>query len=228
MDKFKTGITILSALFLILSCGSTKQVVKNPSFKFAGTTLTKKIKEAGPIAIPEDLTTTFKTQDQQVVAYAKFDNGSHKIRWDWHKPDGGLYCSSGNTTLKIAKQKYTKEAASWHTISINGDKASELPGQWSVKVFFDDELLETKDFTIKPFVDMTLLPGDISQKPFPMDWGLIIGIERYAQLPDVKYAKKDALIMKEYFIKILGVPEENIIFLIDDDATKSRIERFII
>ena len=61
-------------------------------------------------------------------------------------------------------------------------------------------------------------------KPFPKDWGLIIGIENYDSLPNVKFTRKDALIIKDYFVRLLSEPEENIISLIDSDATKARIE----
>jgi uncharacterized caspase-like protein len=56
---------------------------------------------------------------------------------------------------------------------------------------------------------------------------LIIGIEDYAHLPKVNFARKDALIVRDYFIRILGVPEENIIMLIDSDATRARIEGYL-
>ena len=54
-----------------------------------------------------------------------------------------------------------------------------------------------------------------------------IGIEDYLRLPNVEYARKDALIVKDYFIKVLGVPEENVMTLIDNDATKGRIEGYL-
>lgn len=59
---------------------------------------------------------------------------------------------------------------------------------------------------------------------FQKDCGLIIGIQNYDSLPNVKSTRKDALIIKDYFVRILGVPEENIISLIDSEATKARIE----
>ena len=61
-------------------------------------------------------------------------------------------------------------------------------------------------------------------KPFPKDWGLIVGMENYNSLPNVKFTRKDALIIKDYFVRLLGEPEENIISLIDSEATKARIE----
>jgi hypothetical protein len=64
----------------------------------------------------------------------------------------------------------------------------------------------------------------VFSKPFPKDWGPIIGIENYNSLPNVKFTRKDALIIKDYFVRLLGEPEENIISLIDSEATKARIE----
>jgi len=49
-------------------------------------------------------------------------------------------------------------------------------------------------------------------------------MENYDSLPNVKFTRKDALIIKDYFVRILGVPVENIISLIDSEATKARIE----
>jgi uncharacterized caspase-like protein len=72
-----------------------------------------------------------------------------------------------------------------------------------------------------------MLPKGVSSKPHPKDWGLIIGVENYNRLPKVEYARKDALIVRDYFIRVLGVPEENIISLIDTDATKARIEGYL-
>jgi uncharacterized caspase-like protein len=89
----------------------------------------------------------------------------------------------------------------------------------------DDKLLSTMKFILKTS-SLESFSGAV-QKPFPKDWALVIGIEEYGSLPPVNYAKRDALVVKEYFNKILGVPEENIITMIDKDATKSRMEGFI-
>jgi hypothetical protein len=56
-------------------------------------------------------------------------------------------------------------------------------------------------------------------------YALIIGNEDYrSHQPDlssevnVKFARRDALVFKEYALKVLGVPEQNIIFKLDADA----------
>ncbi len=116
----------------------------------------------------------------------------------------------------------------WHALALNGDKSSNTPGNWRIRVFLNNELVDTKSFTLKTLADKLQLPKGIAQKPYPKDWGLIIGFEDYAHLPKVEYARRDALIVKEYFIRVLGVPEENVITMIDNDATKSRIEGYLL
>jgi len=55
----------------------------------------------------------------------------------------------------------------------------------------------------------------------------MIGIENYDSQPNVKFTRKDVLIIKEYFVRILGVPAENIISLIDSEAITARIEGYL-
>lgn len=53
---------------------------------------------------------------------------------------------------------------------------------------------------------------------------VIIGIERYNnRIPNVPFAHRDASMVREYAIKLLGVPEENVIFLANEQATKAQI-----
>ena len=54
--------------------------------------------------------------------------------------------------------------------------------------------------------------------------GPIVGIENYNRLPNVQSTRKDALIIKDYFVRVWGKTEANIISLIDSGATKARIE----
>lgn len=53
---------------------------------------------------------------------------------------------------------------------------------------------------------------------------LVVGIERYnKRLPGVSFARRDAEAMKRYCSEALGVPEENVLTLIDEDATRSAL-----
>ena len=228
MNTLKATLALLILPLLVFACSSTKYVEKKPPSKFAGVTLSKGIDSKGTIGVPLEPSTTFSTQDSEVIAHLKFENisGKHKLRWEWYDPNGDLYYSTGNFPFKTSRGKYLKEASTWHRLSIDGDKAANYPGDWELKVYFDGELLESKRFVMKAVTGVAL-PEEVSQKPYPKDWGLVIGIEDYAHLPSVEYARRDALIVKEYFIKVLGVPEENVIFLIDGNATKARIEGYL-
>jgi hypothetical protein len=57
---------------------------------------------------------------------------------------------------------------------------------------------------------------------------VIVGIERYGdRIPGVRYAERDALVFRQYAQNVLRVPEENIIYLANDKATKGAIEMAI-
>ena len=149
-------------------------------------------------------------------------HGSHTIRWDWHGTDGKVYYTSGDYQVHVSKDKFHKQFTAWHSLPIKGEKASNNPGQWQVKVYFDGELHTTKGLNIEyADIDIEKLPQ--TAQVYPNIWGLIIGIETYINLPSVDYAKKDATLVRDYFTKILGIPQENIIFLSDEKATKSAI-----
>jgi hypothetical protein len=191
--------------------------------------LARDIDESGTIGVPRGVTSEFYTQDEQVVALLSFKNlhGSHKLRWQWIDSDGKVYLDTKNFPLEVDRGKYLPEVTAWHRISLKDEPAVDRPGQWMVNIFVDDELIESKPFHVKVFDDPLMIPQGVSTKPFPNDWGLIIGIEDYSRLPKVEYARKDALIVRDYFIRVLGVPEENVISLVDRDATKARIEGFL-
>jgi hypothetical protein len=165
----------------------------------------------------------------EVTAYLKFENmhGRHNIRWDWISPDGKVYLSTDNYPVEVSEGKFKKEYTTWHSLLIKDEKAAAHIGDWQVKIYLDGELHTTKPFTIiAADIDIEKLP-QVSRTPNPSYWGLIIGIESYAKLPVVDYAKRDADLVRDYFVKILGIPDDNIIFLPDSDATKSTIEGYL-
>ncbi|MDP3542963.1 MAG: caspase family protein [Elusimicrobiota bacterium] len=56
---------------------------------------------------------------------------------------------------------------------------------------------------------------------------VVIGVERYREnLPKADFAAGDARLAAEYFRRILGVSEENLVVLTDDRATKSDFEKY--
>ena len=224
-------LPLLPVLVLLLAaCGGSKTIQKTPAFRYAGTTLSKNVSVSGILGVPTNAANQFTTKDEAVYAHLNLENlsGNHKVRWEWYGPDGKLYYATDNTRLNASKGYYTRQCTAWHKLSIKGDIAQELPGDWQLKVYFDNEMLEAKTFSIlAERVVAAAAPVATTQRIYPKDWGLIIGIEDYAHLPRVDFARKDALVVKEYFNRILGVPEHNIISLIDSDATKARISGYL-
>ena len=59
-------------------------------------------------------------------------------------------------------------------------------------------------------------------------YAVLIGIEQYRQrLPRVDFGAYDAAIMREYLTKRLGYPEENVVTLLNEQAGRSDLEKYI-
>lgn len=61
----------------------------------------------------------------------------------------------------------------------------------------------------------------------PEDFALIVGVEKYRSLPEAKFGENDASAFREYAEKRLGVPEENIIYLHGQTATKTDLTKYV-
>ncbi len=232
-NVFKKCLCLLILPLFVSACASVG-AQKQLEAEFVGVTLSKSVDTSGDLAFPLNPTDKFSIDDPEVNALVKLENLSenHTLRWDWYTPDGELYYTTGIFSVGSSPGKILPKTSAWHKLTIKGDKAEDYTtGQWQVKVFFDENLKAVESFYLREyfFEDSGLLdisditPGTIHTN----DWALIIGIEDYPHLPKVKYAKRDALAVREYFYRILGVPEENIFFLLNQDATKARIEGHI-
>lgn len=213
--------------FLFLACGAAKQTKMDPALKrqFSGLALAKDIDRSGAAFAPVEPTKRFSSADDQAVALVGFENlsGNHWLKWDWRAPDGSIYYSTGDYPIRISTGKYVRKAQAWHKISIQGDRAQDLLGDWVLEVWLDSEMLAREKFTLKPQADIDVIPIS-TREPYPNDWGVVIGIEEYENLPKVEFARRDAESMKDHLVNIFGVPEDNIVALIDSQATKAMIE----
>jgi hypothetical protein len=229
MARLFNSVIGLSVVLFLLSCASQNMVEDKPRTQFQGMLLARDIDDSGAIGVLREPTSEFNTEDKQVVSFLAFENvsGSHSLRWEWVAPTGKTYLSTKKLSLFADKGKYMPKVTAWHRISIKDEPAADIPGKWLVKAYVDDELIDSKPFHVKKFIDPLALPDNYSRRPNPKAWGLIIGIENYQRLPKVEFARKDALIVRDYFIRVLGVPEDNIIALIDADATKGRMEGYL-
>jgi hypothetical protein len=222
-------ILIFLCLCFGISCTQTREIRNKPEIKFIKLTLSKKIDDTGVTARPIDASTIYSTGDKEIVALLQMENlsGKHDVRWEWYSPDGKLYYSTGNAVAKTSDQSFIREVTIWHRLSIAGEKAADLLGKWEAHVFLDDERMDIQYFHLMEPKYVIPLPERIKPEYQYNRWGLIVGVEKYFNLPEVIYAKKDALVVKDYFTRILGVPEGNIVTMLDDEATNEKLESYI-
>ncbi len=148
-------IGILSALLVLciffLSCSSTGKIRKPPDLRPGGMILSKDIEAGTYKAVPKNPGTVFSRNDPAVFAFLKIENfwGVHTLRWDWFEPNGNLYYSTGEYPIESAEGKYLREVTLWHKLSIRGEEAGNLTGEWSVKIFLDKKILAWKNFRIE-------------------------------------------------------------------------------
>lgn len=223
----KTGIELFFICALILGCGG-KMNIKAPPVDVHKNILSKGVKDNGYFSRPYEETDIFYSYDYEVYSFLEVVNiaGDRFIRWDWIRPDGELYYSTGNKLIRTNPGYYKKYNAIWHSLYLLGDKAVEYPGQWKVNIYLDDEPLASNQFMLEDEVNIERMPYN-TKETSKKKWGLVIGLEEYSMLPKAAYAKKDALLARDYFVNILGVPQENLIQLYNNDATKTRIEGFL-
>lgn len=58
-------------------------------------------------------------------------------------------------------------------------------------------------------------------------FAVVIGIEAYRDLAAAEFTVRDAKMMKEYLVRVLGFPQENVITLLNERATRGDIEGYI-
>jgi hypothetical protein len=79
--------------------------------------------------------------------------------------------------------------------------------------------------TVKSDIDE--LPA-FKAKPNKNAYAIVIGIESYRQkLPRVDFAAGDARLMREYLSRAMGYPEENIITLLNENATNVDLAKYL-
>jgi len=147
-------------IFFLSACSSNQNVKKAPEFKFVEATITKEIRKTGDLVEPGAPTRTLTTDDESVAAHVKFTNisGRHNVQWKWYDPNGELYYTSKAYRFKTEKDKFVESATAFHKISIKGDDAQNRLGDWTVKILYDNAIIATKTFEIKPAKQMTSIP----------------------------------------------------------------------
>jgi hypothetical protein len=163
MNKAKAGCFPFIFLLFLFSCASTQEIKRQPDFKVAGITLSRAVEDGTSAAAPKDPATIFSPKDPEVLAFLKIKNlwGAHILKWNWIDPEGRLYYSTGDYTIQCAEGKYLKEVTTWHKLSIRGDKAERLLGNWTLNIYLDKDLVAVRNFRI----DGNVEPSEIPHNP---------------------------------------------------------------
>ena len=119
---------------------------------------------------------------------------------------------------------------------------SELYGKWGTKDIpivlpFDSPNIAIKTLTVKGSkqsadsmvvsdfsIDIEQNIPETSQKNSDA-LAIIFGIEQYKNVSSATFAKRDAAIVKEYFNKTLGIPENRIYYKTDSDVGKAEFDK---
>ena len=161
MNKLKVASIFLFLSLFVFACSSTGVVRKPPAFRVAEITLGKGIDDTGSHYILLNPTTTFSTQDPEIISHVKFENlsGKHEFKWEWYDANGNLYFSTRNYPLEASRGKYIEEGTAWHKISVRGEKAQNYPGEWKVNIYLDDALIASKIFELKQISAKIIIKG---------------------------------------------------------------------
>lgn len=61
----------------------------------------------------------------------------------------------------------------------------------------------------------------------PDDYALVVGIDGYRSVPHAAYGEGDAVVFARYARQVLGVPEENVILLTGEKATRTDLAKYL-
>jgi len=225
MNNMKAASALLFLSFFLCSCGSTKEI-KTPPFTYGDPVLSKGIEQRSTEGIPLIPATTFFTTDQEVIASLKLANvsGSHRIRWDWHDPQGTLFCSTGDYPLSVSEGSYREQVTAWHSLSVKDTEAAQRPGTWKLHLYLDNALIASKDFTLQSPKPPVRLAGTFPKRKA---YAVMVGISRYRYageggLTNLPFADDDAEAMVETLLAN-GWDDDHIKCLTNEKATQRQI-----
>lgn len=145
---FRMELWLFVLIFLMIFSGASmaQEVIKDSEYlqKIA---LCKDVLEKNPLRE----TNFFFPQDEKVVTWFRFSYDSAEnffLKWEWITPQGKLY-HLGEVEMEAGS--YTNYRT-WYWIKIKDNYASQLPGEWKVRVYINDIFLAERNFSIaEPF-----------------------------------------------------------------------------
>jgi hypothetical protein len=144
-NYFKVELWLFVLIFLLtFSVVAGAEELTAPGAKYLQKiSICKDISEKNPL----QETNYFVPQDEKVVTWLRFSYDSPEnfvLRWEWINPQGKLY-HRGEVEMEAGSYSNYR---TWYWIKIKSNYASQLPGEWKVKVYINDIFLAERDFFI--------------------------------------------------------------------------------
>ena len=132
-------------IFLVIFSGASiaQEAAKDLEY-LQKITLCKDILEKNPV----QETVFFTPQDEKVVTWLRFSYDSAEkflLKWEWITPQSKLY-HRGEVEMETGSYANYRI---WYWIKIKGNYASQLPGEWKVRVYINDIFLTERYFFIE-------------------------------------------------------------------------------
>jgi len=145
---FRMELWLFVLIFLVIFSGvSIAQEAAKDSEYLQKIALCKDVLEKNPLSE----TNFFISQDEKVVTWLRFSYNSPEkfsLNWEWITPEGKLY-HRGEVEMEAGS--YTNYRT-WYWIKIKGNYASQLLGEWKVRVYINDIFLAERNyFIVGPF-----------------------------------------------------------------------------
>ncbi|OGD16378.1 hypothetical protein A2V47_02715 [Candidatus Atribacteria bacterium RBG_19FT_COMBO_35_14] len=141
---FRMELWLFALIFLMIFSGvSMAQEAAKDSEYLQKIALCKDILDKNPL----QGVNFFFPQDEKVVTWLRFSYDSAEkflLKWEWITPQGKLY-HQGEVEMEAGS--YTNYRT-WYWIKIKGNYASQLPGEWKVRVHINDIFLTERNFFI--------------------------------------------------------------------------------
>ena len=141
---FRMELWLFALIFLMIFSGTNMaQEEAKDSEYLQKIALCKDILEKNPLRV----TNSFFPQDEKVVTWLRFSYDSAEkfiLKWEWITPQGKLYHRG---EVEMESDNYINYRT-WYWIKIKGNYASQLPGEWKVRVYINDISLAERNFFI--------------------------------------------------------------------------------
>ena len=141
--RIKLWLFVLIFLMIFSGVSMAQETAKDSEY-LQKITLCKDILEKNPV----QETVFFTPQDEKVVTWLRFSYDSADkflLKWEWITPQGKLY-HRGEVEMEAGT--YTNYRI-WYWIKIRGNYASQLSGEWKVRVYISDIFLTERYFFIE-------------------------------------------------------------------------------